>query len=96
MGKNIPYYPEGLEITAIDLTPGLLERAKVRTQEFGKPVILSLGDVQRLEFSDQSFDTVAATFVFCSVPNPILGLQEIQRVLKPGGILLLLEHMRSE
>lgn len=95
-GKNMPYYPEGLTITAIDLTPGMLERAKVRAQELHRPVALNLGDVQHLDFANQTFDTVVATFVFCSVPNPILGLQEIRRVLKPGGTLLLLEHMRSE
>ncbi len=95
-GKNIPYYPDGLVITAIDLTPGMLDRAKTRAQELKKSLNLSLGDVQRLDFPDQTFDSVAATFVFCSVPNPVLGLQEIRRVLKPGGTLLLLEHMRSE
>lgn len=95
-GKNIPYYPNGLEIIAIDLTPGMLDRAKARAQELGNPVHLCIGDVQRLDFADESFDAVAATFVFCSVPNPVLGLQEIRRVLKPGGKLLLLEHMRSE
>ena len=95
-GKNIPYYPDGLEITAIDLTPGMLDRAKVRAQELGKSVHLNLGDVQVLDFADQTFDAVVATFVFCSVPNPILGFQEIRRVLKPGGMLFLLEHMRSE
>ncbi len=95
-GKNIPYYPDGLEITAIDLTPGMLDRAKVRAQELGKSVHLNLGDVQVLDFADQTFDAVVVTFVFCSVPNPILGFQEIRRVLKSGGMLFLLEHMRSE
>lgn len=94
--QNIPYYPDGLQITAVDLTPSMLEQAKVRAQELGKSGQLDLGDVQRLDFADQSFDSVAATFVFCSVPNPVLGLPEIRRVLKSGGTLFLLEHMRSE
>ncbi len=51
-------------------------------------------DVQHLEFPDQVFDTVFATFVFCSVPDPVLGLKELRRVCKPDGRLLLLEHMR--
>ena len=87
--------PSG-HITAIDLTPGMLNRAKARAQELGKLVRLCLGDVQRLDFPDHSFDAAVATFVFCSVPNPVLGMQEILRVLKPGGTLLMLEHMRSE
>lgn len=95
-GKNLPYYPENTEITAIDLTPGMLDRAQTRAQALDKPVNLRLGDVQKLEFPTGAFDTVVATFVFCSVPNPILGLQEIRRVLKPGGTVLLLEHVRSE
>jgi ubiquinone/menaquinone biosynthesis C-methylase UbiE len=95
-GRNMPYYPDGVDITAIDLTPGMLERARVRAQELTKSIQLKLGDVQRLEYPDQTFDSVVATCVFCSVPNPVLGLQEIRRVLKPGGTVLLLEHMRSD
>jgi ubiquinone/menaquinone biosynthesis C-methylase UbiE len=94
-GKNMPYYPPGLEVTAIDLTPGMLERAKVRAAKQNIDVMLQLGDVQNLHFADNTFDDVVATFVFCSVPDPILGLDEITRVLKPNGRLLLLEHVRS-
>ena len=53
-------------------------------------------DVQALDFPDKTFDTVFAAFVFCSVPDPILGLKELHRVCKPNGRLLLLEHMRPE
>jgi ubiquinone/menaquinone biosynthesis C-methylase UbiE len=53
-------------------------------------------DVQHLNFADDSFDTVFATFVFCSVPDPVAGLKELRRVCKPDGKLLLLEHMRPE
>jgi ubiquinone/menaquinone biosynthesis C-methylase UbiE len=94
-GKNIPYYPPGLEITAIDLTPGMLERARKRAAALNQSVDLLLGDIQALEFPDASFDTAVATFVFCSVPNPLLGLSEFKRVVKPGGQVLLLEHVRS-
>lgn len=95
-GKNLPYYPPGIEIIAIDLTPGMLARARKRAQKIGLDLDLRLGDVQDLEFPDESFDAVVATFVFCSVPDPVLGLKEVRRVLKPGGQVLLLEHVRSE
>ena len=94
-GKNLPYYPPHLALIAIDLTPGMLERARRRAATLGVNVTLQLGDAQQLDFPDDTFDDVAATFVFCSVPDPVSGLREAARVLKPGGRLLLLEHMRA-
>jgi ubiquinone/menaquinone biosynthesis C-methylase UbiE len=94
-GKNMPYYPANARITAIDLTPGMLERAQKRATDLNLRLDLRLGDVQALEFPAASFDAVVATFVFCSVPDPVLGLEQIRRVLKPGGKVYLLEHMRS-
>jgi len=95
-GKNIKYYPRNIDLTAIDLTPGMLEFAKKRANELGISVILKLGDAEKLKFANGSFDSVAATFVFCSVPNPVKGLEEIKRVLKKDGKLYLIEHVRSE
>lgn len=94
-GKNMPFYSPGMEITAIDLTPGMLEKARKRACKLNLDVDLHLGDAQMMDFPDASFDTVVATCVFCSVPDPILGMREVLRVLKPGGQVLLLEHVRS-
>ncbi len=96
-GKNMQFYPAGISITGIDLTPGMLQRAKKRASDLRleSRVELNLDDVQQLDFPDGKFDSVVATFVFCSVPDPVLGLRELKRVVKPGGCVLLLEHMRS-
>ncbi len=97
-GKNMPYYPPQAEIVALDLTPGMLQRAHRRATRLGllSSVQLVLGDGQALPFPDATFDAVVSTFVFCSVPDPVLGLQELRRVLRPGGRAYFLEHMRAD
>lgn len=94
-GKNMPFYPPGVHVTAVDLAPRMLKRARRQGAALDLDVDLRLGDVQDLEFEDASFDDAVATFVFCSVPDPVLGLRELGRVTKPGGRILLLEHVRS-
>jgi ubiquinone/menaquinone biosynthesis C-methylase UbiE len=95
-GKNLPFYPNGVDITAIDLSPRMLKRARKRAEKLGLKVDLLEMDVQNLNLPENYFDTVFATFVFCSVPDPVSGLKELRRVCKPGGRLILLEHMRPE
>jgi ubiquinone/menaquinone biosynthesis C-methylase UbiE len=95
-GKNVEFWPAGRRITAIDLTPGMLEIARQRVNELERDGDLRLGDVQRLEFASSTFDTVVATFLFCSVPDPVLGLREVGRLVRPGGQVLLLEHVRID
>ena len=73
----------------------MLERARVRAERTGAAVELIEADAQALPFPDATFDAAVATFVFCSVPDPVLGLGELRRVLVPGGQLLLLEHVLS-
>jgi len=93
-GRNLPYHPPQSTVTAIDISPKLLAKAARKARKKGQPVALGLMDAQRLAFADGSFDSAASTFVFCSVPDPLAGLAEVRRVLKPGGRFVLLEHVR--
>jgi len=94
-GKNFPYYPADAEITAVDFSEKMLERAKDKANKQKVKVHLQQMDVQNLEFEDNTFDTVVASFVFCSVPDPCRGLMEVHRVCKQGGKVVLLEHVVS-
>ncbi len=94
-GKNFAFYPPGSEIVAIDFSERMIKRARKRAVRQDVAVTLHQMDVQNMSFPDASFDTVVATFVFCSVPDPAQGLREVVRICKPGGKVILLEHMIS-
>lgn len=94
-GKNFHYYPANARLTAVDFSPKMLALAKAKQQSKQVSVHLDLMDIERLYYADNSFDTVVATFVFCSVPAPRKGLRELYRVCKPGGQVILLEHVLS-
>lgn len=96
-GLNFPHYPPGVSLlTGIEPDPLMLEQAKKRAEESETPIRVIQADAQALPFEDGSFDRVVATLAFCTIPNPQLALAEANRVLRPGGSLHLLEHVRME
>ena len=94
-GKNLRHYGEDAAIVASDLSPGMLGRLRARASASTASRLVA-ADVEDLPFRAGTFDAVVASCVFCSVPDPMRGLGEIRRVLKDGGQLRLLEHVRSE
>jgi ubiquinone/menaquinone biosynthesis C-methylase UbiE len=94
-GKNISHHPEGTRVCAVDISPGMLRKAQRRALKRGAEIDLILADAERLPFRDDVFDTTASSFVFCSVPDPVRGLRDVQRVTRPGGQVVLLEHVRA-
>jgi ubiquinone/menaquinone biosynthesis C-methylase UbiE len=94
-GNDFQFFPPGLTITAIDISPGMIEQARPRAAAYSGVLDLRLMDVRALEFADGTFDTVTTAGTFCSVPDPLRGLRELYRCLKPGGQLLMFEHVRS-
>mgnify|MGYP001241982367 CR=1 FL=1 len=94
-GNDFKFFPAGLDVVSIDISPRMLDYARAKAAASHASVELREADVRKLDYPDGTFDTVATVFTFCSVPQPIAGLQEIYRVLKPGGQILMLEHVRS-
>ncbi len=94
-GRNLRYYPPQVRLTGIELSPKMLEIAQQRAQAVGREADLRIGDAQQLEFEDGSFDTVVCTLSLCSIPDDARAVAEMRRVLRPGGRVLLLEHVRS-
>lgn len=93
-GRNLELYPDDARVTGIDISEGMLERARSRASRLERSPELDVADAESLPFEDDRFDTVTATCVFCSVEDPVRGLEEIRRVVKPGGEVRLLEHVR--
>ena len=95
-GKNLPYYTRDADVTAIDFSEKMLEKAKERRKNLHiSNVTLLKMNAQNLRFNDNSFDTAISTFVFCTVPDPLKGLSEVYRVIKPDGKAVFIEHMKS-
>ena len=94
-GRNLPFYAGDVRLTAIELSPEMLELARRRAATLGREAALLLGDAQALPFPDARFDAVVCTLGLCTIPDDRRAVREAARVLKPGGRLLLLEHVRS-
>jgi ubiquinone/menaquinone biosynthesis C-methylase UbiE len=94
-GLNIPFFPAGNDITAVDLSPNMLEVARATAAKHGLHVNLAVMDAEHLEFPDANFDTVVSTLSTCTFPDPVKALHEMKRVCRPNGSILLLEHGHS-
>ncbi len=94
-GKNLRYYPRECRIVAVDISGEMLIVARKRAEKLSMNVDFLLTDAQALPFCGKSFDTVLSSLTTCTFPNPVLALQEMARVCKPTGRVLLLEHGRS-
>lgn len=91
-GRNLPLYPSGVFVLGLDPDPRILARARRRASH----VPLVAARAEALPFRAGTFDTVVSSLVFCSVDDPVQGLREIRRVLRAGGRLQMLEHVRSD
>lgn len=95
-GKNLPYYPAGSKVTAVDISREMLKLARQRAAQLSIEVTFLLADATALPFPDNSFDTVVTSLSTCTFPEPVAALKEIRRVCRPAGRVLLLEHGRSD
>jgi phosphatidylethanolamine/phosphatidyl-N-methylethanolamine N-methyltransferase len=96
-GLNLPLYPATCRLTGIDLSQEMLDKAVERVQTLAMPnVILKVMDATSMSFGDNEFDKVLATYTISAVPDPVAVLREMRRVVKPGGILVILNHFRSD
>jgi ubiquinone/menaquinone biosynthesis C-methylase UbiE len=94
-GLNLPHYPDGARVTGVDLSDGMLEGARRRAADLGHPVTLRQADAHALPFADAGFDTVVCTLGLCAIPDHEKAIHEMVRVLRPGGALILVDHVES-
>lgn len=94
-GRNLPCYPEGTRLTGVDWSPAMLAIARRRAAGLGREADLRQGDAQALDFPDASFDTVLCALGLCAIPDDRRAVTEMARVLRPGGRLLLVDHVAA-
>ncbi len=95
-GSNFEFYPENVNVYAIDFSEKMLEIARKKALKTKNIIKVELMDIENLHYEDNTFDTIVSFCVFCSVPDPVKGLSEIRRVCKSNGVILMLEHVRSK
>ena len=95
-GLDIQHFPPNQQITGIDISNAMLEFARPRAEAYPGDMQVHQMDVHELPFADGQFDQIYTSCTFCSVPDPVLGLQALHRVLKPGGTLGMFEHTASK
>ncbi len=96
-GLNLPLYPPTCTLTGIDLSQEMLDKAVERVETLAMPnVTLKVMDATSMDFGDDEFDQALATYTISAVPDPVAVLREMRRVVKPGGVLVILNHFRSE
>jgi ubiquinone/menaquinone biosynthesis C-methylase UbiE/predicted ester cyclase len=93
--RNLPYYPSDATLTGIELSPEMAALGRTRAEDLGRQFEMVVGDATALPFADQSFDTVVCTYGLCTIPDDAAAVREAKRVLRPGGRILLAEHVRS-
>ena len=94
-GLDIPFFPKGQDITAIDISPKMIEQARPRIAAYDGNIDAQVMDVHEMPFAENSFDQIFTSCTFCSVPRPVEGLKALYRVLKPGGEIFMFEHTGS-
>ena len=94
-GLNLPFYPADIELAGVDLSPAMLAKARDRAAGLGRAIDLREADALALPFPDASFDTVVCTFGLCAVPDDGSAVAEAVRVLRPGGMMLLADHIEG-
>jgi len=96
-GANLGLYPDAVtDLVLTEPDPHMLKQLRVKVGEKGVDAEVTDASAESLPFEDASFDTAIFTLVLCTVPHPERALAEVARVLKPGGKLLFLEHVRGE
>jgi ubiquinone/menaquinone biosynthesis C-methylase UbiE len=93
-GSNFPYYRRAAHVWAIEPDDARAENARTAAAKASVPIEVRVAAAEDLPFDDNTFDHVVSSLVFCSVADPPRALAEIQRVLRPGGSLHMLEHVR--
>jgi SAM-dependent methyltransferase len=94
-GRNLPFYPQDVRLTGVELSPAMLEIARRRADELGRQADLRVGNAEALDFPAERFDTAVCTLSLCTIPDDRAAVAEVKRVLRPGGRFVLLEHVRS-